>query len=835
MWLAAVFVPSTQSQSNPANNFLYLPFQTSSGDWLTMMTSAFDHHYPDYTCSVGGPNTYNCKTRKFEIAIWEGEVARPVKANGTIYCYKPGSTVVLSPDVCGYISGYHGVTGESQIFYDGHDGYDWALPSGSAILAAASGKVISVGEDGNYGWTVRLDHNNGYITAYSHLERNAQNPTVNSIVNVGEQIGVQGCTGKCGGAHLHFRVFHNGKVTDPFGWCYYCTNPPSDPLQLYEGEISKNLWYGTNPRSLGEAPKRDNIGVIWGAFHTEYRGGPGEYAPTDQPPTDTPTPDTSPKVVLYAQANYGDPLEYLGVGMHDVPNRNYFSMYIPGGMSAILRRSDNTGRCFATSVHNLQDHEEWWREIDKVEVYAYNACPEDPTPVPSGVVRFFAKANYEDEVLSLSPGTHTVPDRTYFSIDMPDGWSVRLYEESGRNRCFNQDVPNLQDHEEWWRLTRRVDVMTSDNCGVVNGKIRLYRKANYEDQFMELGAGTHNISYNTQIFSMRVDSGMSARFHAPDGRTRCWNENVSNMQDHESWWYETIKIEIFGYDACPKPTATFTPTFTATPTEPPTPTETLVPPTNTPTKTRTPNPSPLNTPTSTSTPTKTPTPTSTPTATASPTPTPRSLFLPFVLHDLFPPSTLQFDDDFCGERRWPQVDTPNYAMSYLTSSPCQYQVLIKSVYGAWTTPGTFAENFKAEAHLHSIDSNGGSGLLFGLSSDGQRFYAMTITAAGTYALFRYDNEWETIIPWTYSSQIHKDSPNVLTLISAKEQLSIFFNGVLVKTVTDNHSHAGRIGLYTYTNTGNFSARYSRFTVWNANLNSEIRFQKIPDSGGASLE
>jgi hypothetical protein len=142
-----------------------------------------------------------------------------------------------------------------------------------------------------------------------------------------------------------------------------------------------------------------------------------------------------------------------------------------------------------------------------------------------------------------------------------------------------------------------------------------------------LGVGTHTIAYNTQIFAMRVDSGMSAYFHAQDGRNRCWNENVSNMQDHESYWYDTVRIDVYGHDACPKPTATPTPSFTLTATPPPTPTDTPQPPTATPTKTRTSVPSPIETPTlrPTNTPTKTPTPTRTP------TPTPRKLYLPLSL------------------------------------------------------------------------------------------------------------------------------------------------------------------------------------------------------------
>ena len=283
-------VVDVHSQAAPPSNFLFLPFDTDDGDWLSQMTSAFDHHYPDYTCSLG--LTPRCKDLQMEIALWEGEIARPLtKTVGstviTYYCYAPGSTIVISDTYCGGVAGYVGVTGDSIIYYDGHDGYDWDIPGdyqedapieqAPKVLAASPGIVTDVWKDGAYGWTVKIDHENGYETLYSHMIVNLLNPSRNQRVQAGEIIGVEGCTStyRCTGNHLHFRVLHEGKVTDPFGWCYHCKNPPPDPLISYNGEASRNLWYGNNPRTVGKPPTRDNIGLIWHAFSTSYRGGPG--------------------------------------------------------------------------------------------------------------------------------------------------------------------------------------------------------------------------------------------------------------------------------------------------------------------------------------------------------------------------------------------------------------------------------------------------------------------------------------------------------------------------------------------------------------------------------
>jgi len=286
--LGASPVAVSQDALNPTDNFLYLPFQEPEGaDWLTLMTSAFDHHYPDYTCSTG-PGTEACRERGMEIALWDGEEAYPVGARDdtpdTFSCYAPGATPEHTAQYCGYVSGYEGVTGESVVFYDGHDGYDWALPSGTPIVAAAAGTVTSVGYEGCYGWTVELDHGNGYSTRYSHLRPDEQNPLEGTVAEVGAQIGVQGdstsgATCSSTGEHLHFRVYRDSgegwELTDPFGWCESCTAAPPDPLSAFNGETSKNLWFGTTPRSVGDQPSRDNIGMVWDVFNSEYHGGPG--------------------------------------------------------------------------------------------------------------------------------------------------------------------------------------------------------------------------------------------------------------------------------------------------------------------------------------------------------------------------------------------------------------------------------------------------------------------------------------------------------------------------------------------------------------------------------
>ncbi len=119
--------------------------------------------------------------------------------------------------------------------YDGHDGVDYALGCGTPVKAAAGGIVSFVGS--NYGNTIEIDHGNGYTTFYGHLQ--SFNVSVDDQVKAGEQIALSGNTGISSGCHLHFGVYHNGNVVDPFGW----TSHVADPIgQSANGEISSCLW-----------------------------------------------------------------------------------------------------------------------------------------------------------------------------------------------------------------------------------------------------------------------------------------------------------------------------------------------------------------------------------------------------------------------------------------------------------------------------------------------------------------------------------------------------------------------------------------------------------------
>lgn len=98
-----------------------------------------------------------------------------------------------------------------------HKGIDIAAPLGSSVVAALSGRVIYAGSGfSGYGKTVMIDHQNGYLTLYSHLKKILTR--VGRVVRQNEVIGKVGKTGRATGPHLHFEVRHNEKLVNPLDY-----------------------------------------------------------------------------------------------------------------------------------------------------------------------------------------------------------------------------------------------------------------------------------------------------------------------------------------------------------------------------------------------------------------------------------------------------------------------------------------------------------------------------------------------------------------------------------------------------------------------------------------
>lgn len=102
----------------------------------------------------------------------------------------------------------------SQEFHSGHYGMDIFAPCGTPVYAAKGGTVI-VAEfnSGGYGNLVVVDHGGGFSTAYAHHQ--SLSVSVGQTVSQGQQVGLEGTTGRSTGCHLHFETRLNGAAQNP--------------------------------------------------------------------------------------------------------------------------------------------------------------------------------------------------------------------------------------------------------------------------------------------------------------------------------------------------------------------------------------------------------------------------------------------------------------------------------------------------------------------------------------------------------------------------------------------------------------------------------------------
>ncbi len=97
-----------------------------------------------------------------------------------------------------------------------HPGIDIAVPDGTAILAAADGRVTLTQESadsGGYGNYTCVQHTAAISTCYAHQARILVHP--GQLITRGQEIGVSDCTGRCYGPHLHFEVRLDGQPVCP--------------------------------------------------------------------------------------------------------------------------------------------------------------------------------------------------------------------------------------------------------------------------------------------------------------------------------------------------------------------------------------------------------------------------------------------------------------------------------------------------------------------------------------------------------------------------------------------------------------------------------------------
>jgi murein DD-endopeptidase MepM/ murein hydrolase activator NlpD len=96
-----------------------------------------------------------------------------------------------------------------------HHGIDYAAPKGTPLWSVADGHVIYRGWGGGFGNLVKVRHDDGLVSYYSHLSRFAKNLKVGQKVQQKQVIGFVGSTGLATGPHVCFRIAKEGRYIDP--------------------------------------------------------------------------------------------------------------------------------------------------------------------------------------------------------------------------------------------------------------------------------------------------------------------------------------------------------------------------------------------------------------------------------------------------------------------------------------------------------------------------------------------------------------------------------------------------------------------------------------------
>ena len=105
----------------------------------------------------------------------------------------------------------------TQRYWSGHLGIDIANRTGTPIRATDAGYVVMAGRDTwGYGNQVLIDHGNGYLSRYAHL--NHIQVKAGDIVERNQQIGTMGNTGRSTGPHLHFEIIYSQVRRNPLGF-----------------------------------------------------------------------------------------------------------------------------------------------------------------------------------------------------------------------------------------------------------------------------------------------------------------------------------------------------------------------------------------------------------------------------------------------------------------------------------------------------------------------------------------------------------------------------------------------------------------------------------------
>ncbi len=135
----------------------------------------------------------------------------------------------LTQPVQGYLLSVHDT--EALVFsvtmqdFRTHTGIDIEAEAGAPVVAAAAGVIRRAYEDALMGYTIEIDHGDGYVTVYRNLDETLPDGIqVGSSVRAGQLIAAVGESALIEQAelpHLHFELVKDNSPIDPMNYLTY--------------------------------------------------------------------------------------------------------------------------------------------------------------------------------------------------------------------------------------------------------------------------------------------------------------------------------------------------------------------------------------------------------------------------------------------------------------------------------------------------------------------------------------------------------------------------------------------------------------------------------------
>ena len=186
--------------------------------------------------------------------------------SATVTKYNAETTEAINPVEGGTLSSSFGPRSSPTAGASSwHKAIDIAASAGTPVKSVMPGTVVAVnksGYGGGYGVSVRVDHGNGIITEYHHMqEGSADRINVGDTVEAGQQIGKVGSTGISTGPHLDMQAWKDGQIVDPLTIIPGYGEPSG---YVYDGSVSSGVISSSAAQAAAEGTSGGGSGQSTG-------------------------------------------------------------------------------------------------------------------------------------------------------------------------------------------------------------------------------------------------------------------------------------------------------------------------------------------------------------------------------------------------------------------------------------------------------------------------------------------------------------------------------------------------------------------------------------------